>query len=160
MIRVAITLGLALAFASGCAIERDGGDWIREIGDAHLELDRAGDRAARIDAMYKLDALVEQEPPADVARSDARTVRQDAYYVLASTALADGDPYAARRFATIGLSLGVRRDVLVTNLLVARGEALELLGEPARAASDYHRALTIASEMLDARLGGVGGSSP
>jgi hypothetical protein len=149
-----------LLCASACGREGEGAAWLLEIEEAHAAISRAGSREERLAAMDELDALVEADPPADVARGDARTVRQDAYYVLASTALADGDPYAARRFATVGLSLGARKDVLVTNLLVARGEALEMLGEPQSASSDYHRALVIASEMLDARLSRMGGSSP
>lgn len=152
-------LALVLFFAA-CTREREGATWLLEVEEAHAALASASSREERLTAMDELDALVEPDPPTDIAKSDARTVRQDAYYVLASAALADGDPYAARRFATVGLSLSSRKDVLVTNLLVARGEALEMLGEPARASTDYHRALVMASEMLDARLERMGGSAP
>jgi hypothetical protein len=155
--RLALTMCLALA---ACAREQEGGAWVRAVAEAHAEIEGAPTREARASAMDGLDALVEADPPPDIARSDARNIRQDAYYVLASTALADGDPYAARRFATVGLSLGMRKDVLVTNLLVARGEAFEMLDQPASAATDYHRALSIASEMLDERLARMGGSTP
>lgn len=142
---------------STCVLEDDASAWILAVEDAHAALDRASGRTATLDAMEALEHLVTRAPPG-VSSGDARTVRQDAYYVLASTALREGDPYAARRLASDGLRLGMRSDVLVTNLLVARGEAFEVLGEPANAANDYHRALTIASTMLDERLDRMGGS--
>lgn len=155
-----LALALAALFFGSCTRESEAAVWLGAIDDAHGALESASSRDAKLEAMDTLEALIEPDAPTYIARNDARTVRQDAYYVLASTALSVGDPYAARRFATSGLQLGQRKDVLVTNLLVARGEALEMLGEPQRAATDYHRALVMASEMLDERLSRVGGSTP
>ena len=80
---------------------------------------------------------------------DARVVRQDLAYRLASIALEDERAEDARSYADRGLALGAATDVFTANLYVVRGQARETLGDAVGAAGDYHEALIVNEALLD-----------
>ncbi len=160
----ALILALCAAFASlggvGCDASAESGAegvnaevWIASVRQAHAAADDAETPARRLEAAAALDALAQEPAPAEVAATHSRAVRQDLYFRVATFAARSGDHERARAAASAGLELGRGRDVLTANLLIARGEAAEALGDPGAASADYYDALRINEELLDAVLG-------
>ena len=149
-----IVLALAaLAGLAGC----DGGArrWVEQAAEDNAAAERALEAGAPHDARRHLEAIVNREVPSDVASSDARVVRQDAYDRLARLALEAGALDRAMAHAEAGLALGEEDDVFTANLLTTRGRVHEAEGRDREAAGDYHRALAISEALLDRALGGT-----
>lgn len=159
--RLSIALGLSLLalFALAC---HDGagpaGDpdaaaaWVSDLRAAHERADAAeqwGDLEA---ARLALETLAGTPAPAGVAPTHARAARQDLYFRLATLAAMRSEHADARDAATAGLALGQEDDVLTANLLIARAEAEEALGEREGASRDFLAALRINEALLDAVL--------
>ncbi|MEZ4324043.1 MAG: hypothetical protein R3B40_02430 [Polyangiales bacterium] len=130
--------------------------WVAEVRAAHEAADDAATPQERAAAHRALERLALQDAPLGVAPTHARAVRQDLYFRIASSAAGAGDAAAARDAATAGLALGRADDVLTANLLIARGEAYEALGDGTRASADYLAAQRIHERLLDAVLGEEG----
>ena len=150
---VAAWLLVTIAIGAGCSRKADSGRWIREVDQAHLQADQALERNDRAGAVASLQKIVAGEVPRSVASEDARAVRQDACFRLASIELEADRPGEAFKWADQGLGLGRGRDLFTANLLVARGQALQRQGEEVPAARDYHQALIINEELLNRTLG-------
>jgi len=127
--------------------------WVGALREAHQLADDAEQRGDLEAARVALEPLASAAAPADVAATHARAARQDVYFRLATLAATEGDHRGARAAAAAGLALGRGDDVLTANLLIARGEAHEALGERSKASSDYLAALRIHEVLLDAVLG-------
>lgn len=121
--------------------------WLTQAQDAHREADEAIlDNDLETAESILREALV--EPPETVHERDARVIRQDLYYRLA-TVLADrADNNAALEAADRGLALGEAEDLFTANLLVVKGRALEALGRDVDAAGIYFQALEINEALL------------
>ncbi|MCB9611840.1 MAG: hypothetical protein H6722_05220 [Sandaracinus sp.] len=142
-------VGATACLAVGC--HDDGAAaWLEATRQAHASADAAND--PRVAERVLLEAF-EREVPNGVAAEDARIVRQDLAYRMASLALDDDRAEDARRFADRGLQLGTATDVFTANLYVARGQAREVLGDAVGAAGDYHEALIVNEALLDRVLG-------
>jgi tetratricopeptide (TPR) repeat protein len=126
--------------------------WVDALRDAHQNADAAEQRGDLAAAAAALSPLASAPAPGAVAGTHARAARQDVYFRLASLAAVQGDHEAARAAADAGLALGRGDDVLTANLLIARGEAQEALGEREGASADYLAALRINEVLLDAVL--------
>ena len=138
-------------------------DWMAQARAAHAATDANSE-----DGRRALQAFLLAPVPSSLRPDDARVVRQDAAYRLARLWLADGlqsgsafeagagpTSAAAKAMAVVekALSEGRGDDVFTANLLVARGQAHEALGEPVEAAADYHDALLINEKLLELALG-------
>ncbi len=99
------------------------------------------------DASLRLRAAWALPVPSSVAPDDARVLRQDIAFRLASLELA-ASPRNAHETASAGLKLGRASDVFTTNLLIVRGKASEALGDDKQAATDYYDAMVVAEGML------------
>ncbi len=152
LVTTLVAAGVLLSVAA-CG-DGGAGEWLASARAVHDSADRAlaaGDLDA---ARRSLQGFATQPPPEGVGPEDARVVRQDVFYRLSRLALREGDAEAAKGWAERGLALGRRDDVFTANLLVARGQALEALGQGVEAAADYHDALRINERLLDALLDG------
>lgn len=138
------TLALA-TFAVGCGDDASA-TWLAEVRAAHVSADSAREPAV---AERTLREAFERAVPSNVATEDARVVRQDLAYRMASIALADERAQDARLHADRGLALGAATDVFTANLYVVRGQAREALGDAIGAAGDYHEALIVNEALLD-----------
>lgn len=126
--------------------------WVSDLRVAHERADAAeqwGDLEA---ARVALETLAGTPAPAAVAPTHARAARQDLYFRLATLAAMRSEHAEARDAATAGLALGEEDDVLTANLLIARAEAHEALGEREGASRDFLAALRINEALLDAVL--------
>jgi tetratricopeptide (TPR) repeat protein len=126
--------------------------WVESVRSAHDTADEQEARGELDAARETLLPLAEQDAPQEVAAAHARAVRQDLYFRLATLAARAGDHPSARDACTRGLALGRADDVLTANLLIARGEAHEALGDAAPASDDYMGALRINEALLDVVL--------
>lgn len=138
------TLAFA-AFSVGCGDDASA-TWLAQVRAAHASADATRDVAV---AERALREAFEREVPTGVAHEDARVVRQDLAYRLASIALEDDRAEDARGYADRGLALGAATDVFTANLYVVRGQAREALGDAVGAAGDYHEALIVNEALLD-----------
>lgn len=154
--KVVAWLLLSFAALAGCSRTADSGRWIRDVDQAHRQADQALEKNDRAGAVASLQKIVAGEVPGSVAFEDARAVRQDACFRLASIELESDRPGEAFKWADHGLTLGRGQDLFTANLLVARGQALQRQGEEVRAASDYHQALIINEDLLNRTLGPEG----
>jgi predicted negative regulator of RcsB-dependent stress response len=146
---------LALAVAA-CSARSASEDWVTGAESAHQIAD---DRLARGDidgARNALKSATDSKVPKATNPEDARIVRQDLYYRLATLELSQNRTDEAVRWATTGLALGRGTDVFTANLYIARGKALERRGDLSGASRDYHDALVITDALLDKALGNKG----
>jgi tetratricopeptide (TPR) repeat protein len=142
------TLSLAV-LAAVCGACGGAPSWVEAARTANGLADAAllrGDAGA---ALTALDAFADAPVPKTVARSDRRRVLQDVLYRLSEleTLL---DARRAVAYADRGLALGEHEDVFTANLWVAKGDALEQLGDDSGAARAFARALRINEGLLDA----------
>ena len=128
--------------------------WVGALREAHQRADAAEQRGDVAAAAAALAPLASAPAPDAVAATHARAARQDLYFRLATLAAGQDDHEAARAAANSGLALGHGDDVLTANLLIARGEAQEALGDREGASADYLAALRINEVLLDAVLAG------
>ncbi|MCA9533082.1 MAG: hypothetical protein KC593_05365 [Myxococcales bacterium] len=157
---VALSMTFLLALWAGCtapdatdsAARGSAASWVREVREAHVLADAAEAQGDLDAARATLTQASELSPPAEVAPTHARAVRQDLYFRLAALAARQGEARVARDTATAGLALGRGDDVLTANLLIVRGEAHEALGDARAASTDYLAALRINEALLDAVL--------
>jgi hypothetical protein len=153
MKRVACVL-FALFVLASCSSKEDAGDFFSRAESANREADRrlsSGDPAS---ARAILRDATDAKVPSGARAGDARAVRQDLLYRLASLELGAGHAREAVASATEGLDLGRSKDVFTSNLLIVRGRALEQLGDPRGASRDYHDALLVTEALLDRSLEG------
>jgi len=153
---LALCLSL-VALLPGCAAKTEPRAWIESSEASHREADRlaaSGDTEGAVNALRR---AATRAAPAEMGEGDARAVRQDLFYRLATAELSGSHPREAVEAATEGLALGRSRDVFTANLLVARGQAHEALGDRKSASTDYHDALMVSEALLDTALGGSGG---
>jgi tetratricopeptide (TPR) repeat protein len=152
-----LALALALALALGCSARNADppSEWARSVAEKHAEADARLARGERAAAQRELESILTSAPQREPSLpSDAvRILLQDTHYRLARLALDEEQPDEAVRIASAGLALGgdlaLRDDDLyVANLLVARGVALESLGDLDAALADYARALAINERLL------------
>jgi len=146
-------LVFSLFLGPGCSHKADSLGWVNRARDANLRADQALRQNDRPSAIASLQKVVETGVPAGVADLDARAVRQDACFRLASIELDADRPVEALRWSDRGLELGRGHDLFTANLLVTRGRALQMRGREEEAAKDYHRALLINESLLDQALG-------
>lgn len=126
--------------------------WVTDLRAAHERADVA-ERDGNLEAArLALETLAGTPAPAGVAPTHARAARQDLYFRLATLSAMRAEHAEARDAATAGLALGQEDDVLTANLLIARAEALEALGDRDGASSDFLAALRINEVLLDAVL--------
>lgn len=157
---LALSMAFLLALWAGCAApdttdpgaRGSAASWVREVREAHVLADAAEAQGDLDAARATLAQASELSPPAEVAPTHARAVRQDLYFRLAALAARQGEVRVARDTATAGLALGRGDDVLTANLLIVRGEAHEALGDARAASTDYLAALRINEALLDAVL--------
>lgn len=157
---LALSMAFLLALWAGCAApdttdpgaRGSAASWVREVREAHVLADAAEAQGDLDAARATLAQASELSPPAEVAPTHARAVRQDLYFRLAALAARQGEARMARDTATAGLALGRGDDVLTANLLIVRGEAHEALGDARAASTDYLAALRINEALLDAVL--------
>ena len=145
-------LVLVALVAVACSGGESPRDWLAAAQEAHREADllrQAGDGAG---AARVLRERAEAPAPERTHTEDARIVRQDLYYRLAEAELAQHRVVEAAAAATRGLDLGRRQDVFTANLLVVRGQALEMQGDRRGASRDYHEAMLVNEALLDALL--------
>lgn len=143
----------ALACGREPAEDSAAATWVSTLRDAHQQADAAEQRGDFDEARRVLEPLASTPAPGEVAPTHARAARQDVYFRLATLASLRGDHAAARDAAADGLALGQQDDVLTANLLIARAEANEALGEREGASRDFLAALRINEVLLDAVLG-------
>jgi len=134
-----------------CGRPAEGERWIAVAREAHQAADDALARGDAAGAREALRRVVELRAPEAVAPDDRRAVLQDAFFRLAYVELDQARPAAALDWAEMGLRQR-SVDVFTANLLLARGRALEALGDGARAAADYYDALRIHDELLQRAL--------
>jgi hypothetical protein len=139
-------------FACASRPSPEAADWIARATRTHEASDQALLRGDRSAARRVLAELVNQAPPSQVANDDRRVVLQDACFRLAELELDAQAPRAALGWIEHGLALGRPADVFVANLLVARAQAHERLGDDATATADYHEALVINGALLEQAL--------
>ena len=144
---------VAVCLGPGCARRADSRHWIQQAREANLVADQALRHNDRRTAVASLRKIVEADAPGNIAESDARAVRQDACFRLASIELDSNRPQEALGWSNRGIGLGGGSDVFTANLLVARGRALQQQGKELQAVKDYHRALIINESLLDKALG-------
>jgi tetratricopeptide (TPR) repeat protein len=122
--------------------------WLEEIKAKSIQADLALKEERFQDAILALSSIVENKGPQEVEREDVRIVRQDACFRLATIYLEDRNPQEALKWSEFGLGLGQKDDLFETNLLLAKGRALEALGQEQQAAAIYHKALLINEKLL------------
>jgi len=144
----------ALAGCSHSGGAPEAARWIAGAAAAHEHADQALARGDREAARADLSSLVASPAPDAVAPSDRRLVLQDALARLAHLELLAGRAEQAQALAERGLALGRERDLFAANLLTARGQAREALGQDRAAADDYHEALLIDEALLRETLEG------
>jgi len=125
------------------------------VESAHARAD-----AARLPSSDELGATLARPLPAGVRAEHRRVVHQDLLFRIARAELGAGRFEPALAAADRGLALGRAVDLFTANLLVARGEALEKVGQRAAAASAYFEALQINQKLLGAVLSPVDGDRP
>jgi hypothetical protein len=149
----------ALAFM-GCANEAR--SYIEWCAQESARAERLQAEGARDQARASLEQIANREPPEDIARADARVLRQDAYLRWIELT---SDPNAAITLADRALALGESDELSVAALHAARGRARERLvtstsTEAERLAADRAateddlRAMQIYSRLLDRALDG------
>jgi hypothetical protein len=150
---VALTLVVAGA-AAGCGVRPStgAGAWAGQVREASARADAARARGDRVLARGELITVARAAAPQGVVPEDARAVRMDAYFRLATLELEDANPGAAQKWAERGLELGAGRDVFTANLYLARAQALEALGVDLEAQASYHRALVVTEALLGTAL--------
>ena len=151
---LALHILVALALLSGCSAREGASDWVGRAETANEEADRrlaAGDTDGARDALKQ---AIEADVPGGAKPVDARAVRQDLYYRLATLELGKTRAREAAEWATRGLDLGRGKDVFTSNLLIVRGKALEQQGDSRGASRDYHDALLVTEALLDVSLQG------
>lgn len=148
-----LALSSAIGLAAGCSRRADTNDWLLRTEAAHQDADRLIPLGDVDGARAALRAAAALPVPKAASPGDARIVRQDLYYGLATLETEHGKPEEAVRWATVGLSLGRGEDVFTANLEIVRGRALERLGDPSGASRDYHDALLVTEALLDRSLG-------
>jgi hypothetical protein len=145
---------VALATLLGCSARDGASDWVARAEAANQEADRRLSAGDVDGARGVLKAAVAAGVPGSAKPADARALRQDLYYRLASLELGKARPKDAADWATRGLELGRAKDVFTSNLLIVRGRALEQQGDPRGASRDYHDALLVTEALLDVSLQG------
>jgi tetratricopeptide (TPR) repeat protein len=142
-------VALALLLVLGaCAREPRPEQWLETAYLAHRGADEAVAGGRLDEARRQLEAVLRMPTPPGLAPGDERVVLQDVHFRLAEVGLLEGRPERALASADRGLELGRDTDVFTANLLVARGRALEALGEEPEAAAAYYEALRIDDELL------------
>jgi hypothetical protein len=154
-----LTFLLALACVAGCSANgpsgsSSAGEWFAHAEAANQEADRRLVHGDTGGARNVLRDAVETEPPSSARIEDARVVRQDLLYRLASIDLGAGKVTAAVAWATQGLTLGRSNDAFTSNLLIVRGRAFERMNDVNGASRDYHDALLVTEVLLDQSLEG------
>lgn len=139
---------VALVMLCACSDGRDAAAWIAAQAQANAAADEALERDDLKRAKAALQAALTPAPDG-VAAADARALKADMLYRLATLALQDYEPAEAKRLADEGLALGDDADVFTANLLVVRGRANQSLGDARAAGDDYHRALIINEALLE-----------
>ena len=130
----------------------DASEWLAGVQRAHARADAALAAGHPEGASSALHHAIEQTVPNELAAEHARVVQQDLWYRLATIDLQSA-PAQALLEAEHGLALGRGSDLFSSNLLTARGRALQALGRDTEAASSYHEALAIDERLLQAALG-------
>lgn len=146
-----VLLCLSLVGASACA-ERDPDGWIASALADHHEVDRQVAQGDAAGAIATLERALSRDAPRGVRTSEVRIVRQDLLYRLSDLQLRSGRVADALGTASRGLELGRGRDAFTTNLLIARGRALESSQDPVAASRDYHDALLLTESLLNDQL--------
>lgn len=158
MIRWLCLSVLAVAVALGCdSGSPEAARWLEQQRAASTRADEALAEGNPERARTLLEQSLKQAPPPSLHENDARIVRQDIYYRLATMDLADKNPKGALAWADRGLALGRADDVFTANLLIARGRSHEALGDARAAGHDYYEALKITDRLLQDALSGDGG---
>ncbi|MBW1810723.1 MAG: hypothetical protein JRJ87_21200 [Deltaproteobacteria bacterium] len=147
-----ITLMLVLGLSQSCAYKSDSGRWIREAQAANSHADQSIARGNIVAARTALQEILARPAPASIPEQDVIIVKQDIFFRLAMLELQTGKPKAALDWSEQGLSLSQKHDLFTANLLVARGNALEVLGNETNAVGDYHKALKINEKLLNQAL--------
>lgn len=145
---VALVLGVALASISAC---KESG-WVDELERAHVALDDAETEAQREQALRALERAYAEIPASSEAA--ANWARQDVCARLADAALRAGDPQKALSWAEEGLLVSPRLNVARAELLRLKGDALEALGQKAKAAIALHEALKANQALMERALDG------
>lgn len=143
-------LGVALVGFGACSAPNE--RWLQSVEAAQRAADAALVAGELSEARAHLSLIAEGDGVEDADAVGVRALRQDAFYQLARLAFAQEDGEVALRCANAGLALGEGGDLYEANLWIARGQAHELLGDPERAAEDYHRALVLNDALLDVML--------
>jgi hypothetical protein len=128
-------------------------NWVAQGEAAHFEAEHRLTMGDVSGARTVLEHAARSEAPRSANETDARIVRQDLYYQLASLELEQGKAVDAVRWAAEGLDLGTAQDAFTANLQIARGKALERSGDANGATRDYHAALVITEALLEKALG-------
>jgi len=148
-----LVVGLAMLVAVGSACcARQSAGWADQAARLSQEADRAIAEADPDRAIRSLQALLALPRPAEVTERDHRVVLQDGLWRLSEIELGRGHPDQARAYAERGLALGETHDLFHANLLAARGQAWEALGEDRRAAQDLQAAQRLNEALLQEAL--------
>jgi tetratricopeptide (TPR) repeat protein len=131
----------------------DARNWLAQGEAAHFEAEHRLSLGDVAGARIALETAAKTNPPSAALASDARIVRQDLYAELALLELQHGRAEDGVRWATTGLDLGTVSDAFTANLQIARGKALDRLGDANGATRDYHAALVITESLLEVSLG-------
>jgi hypothetical protein len=151
-------IAVALCTSIGCAgigskDPLETRNWVAQGEAAHFEAEHRLTMGDVAGARTVLEHAARTEAPKSTNETDARVVRQDLYYQLATLELEQGRLEDAARWATEGLGLGTSEDPFTANLQIARGRALERSGDANGATRDYHAALVITESLLEKSLG-------
>jgi tetratricopeptide (TPR) repeat protein len=146
MIRRLLTVAALAALCCACGRAPS---WVEAARTANERADAALLRGDAVSALSALDAFADAAVPNTVARPDRRRVLQDVFYRLSELETLV-DARRAVAYADRGLTLGEHEDVFTANLWVAKGDALEQLGDDSGAARAFARALRINEILLDA----------
>jgi hypothetical protein len=149
-----VALAATLALLAGCGDRAAAGDWLSRAEAAHRDADHRLEHGDADGAREVLRDAAMAPAPARVGPGDVRAVRQDLYARLATVEIGRGRLREAAAWATTGITLGRSNDVFTANLLIARGRALERVGDASGASRDYHDALLVTEALLDESLRG------
>ena len=147
-----ILLMFVLGLSQSCAYKSDSGKWIREAQAANSSADQSIARGNFVAARTSLQEVLAKPTPASLPDQDVIIVKQDILFRLAALELHAGKPKAALNWSEQGLSLSQKHDLFTANLLVAKGNALQALGNGVDAVAEFHKALKINEKLLNQAL--------
>jgi tetratricopeptide (TPR) repeat protein len=147
-----IMLVFVLGLSQSCASKSESGKWIREAQAANSSADQAIAQGNIVAARTSLRHVLAKPAPTSIPEQDVIIVKQDIYFRLAALELQAGKPKAALIWSEQGLSLSQKHDLFTANLLVAKGNALEALGNEVDAVAEFHKALKINEKLLNQAL--------